>query len=119
MDVNPGIFKAYDIRGTYPDQLNEEIAVGVAKGVISILKPQTIVVGRDGRTSGPALYEAIVSTLLDYGVDVIDIGEASSDMYYYACATKDLPGIMITASHNPKEYNGFKNGAKDPILFNR
>jgi len=117
MNVTPGIFKAYDIRGTYPDQLNEEVAIGVAKSYASILKPETVIIGRDGRTSGPSLHNAIVTTLLDLGINIIDIGMVSSDMYYYACATKKLPGIMITASHNPKEYNGFKMVKQIPYFF--
>lgn len=116
-NINPAIFKAYDIRGTYPDQLDEDIAEGVAKGVVSILKPQQIILGRDGRISGPSLHKTIINTLTKLGVDVIDIGMVSSDMYYYACATKKLPGIMITASHNPKEYNGFKMVRQIPYFF--
>lgn len=116
-NVDPSIFKAYDIRGTYPNQLNEDIAKGVAKGIVSILKPSQLVLGRDCRTSGPSLHQVVLETLLDVGVEVIDIGLVSSDMYYYACATRKLPGIMITASHNPKEYNGFKMVRQIPYFL--
>ena len=116
-NIDTSIFKAYDIRGIYPTQLDEHIAEGVAKSFINILKPTQIILGRDCRTSGPSLHQVVLSTLLKHGVSVIDIGQASTDMYYYACATKNLPGIMITASHNPKEYNGFKMVRKIPYFF--
>jgi len=115
--LDTSIFKSYDIRGTYPDQLDESIAAGVAKGFISLLKPTQMVLGRDGRTSGPSLHQIMVKTITAAGIDVIDIGMVSSDMYYYACATRKLPGIMITASHNPKEYNGFKMVRQIPYFF--
>lgn len=115
--IDESIFKAYDIRGVYPDQLNQQVAVGVAKGFVSVLKPKQIILGRDARVSGPSLHQAITDTLHQSGVDIIDIGTVSSDMYYYACATKKLPGIMITASHNPKEYNGFKMVREIPYFL--
>lgn len=116
-DVNPGIFKAYDIRGIYPTDLNEEIAYKVGLAYTEIVKPETVIVGRDARVSGPALHKQILKALTEMGVNVIDVGQVSSDMYYYACATRDLPGIMITASHNPKEYNGFKMVRRIPYFL--
>jgi phosphomannomutase len=117
MKVDSSIFKAYDIRGIYGDNLNEEIAEAVGKAFTSILKPKKVVVGRDGRTSSPVLAESIIKGLTKVGVNVIDVGQVSTDMYYYACATKKLPGIMVTASHNPKEYNGFKMVKSIPYLL--
>lgn len=108
MKIDTSIFKAYDIRGVYPDQLNEEVIESITKAYIQVLDPSEIILGRDARVSGPSLHKTIKSTLLEYGVNILDIGLCSSDMYYYACAVKKLPGIMITASHNPKEFNGLK-----------
>lgn len=117
MQVNAGIFKSYDIRGIYGQDLFDNTAEAVAKALVQYLKPTTIIVGRDGRVSGPALRDAMVKGFTDLGVNVIDIGTISTDMYYYACAEKKLPGVMITASHNPKEYNGFKMVKKIPYLL--
>lgn len=115
--VDPGIFKAYDIRGIYGQNLNEKTANDIGRAFASILNPAAVVVGRDGRTSSPSLAEAIIDGLISVGVNVIQVGQVSTDMYYYACATKKLPGIMVTASHNPKEYNGFKMVKEIPYLL--
>jgi phosphomannomutase len=112
-----GIFKAYDIRGIYGDTLNEDIAIAVGKAFAVVLKPTTVVVGQDGRTSSPSLAKSIIEGLTSVGVNVVGVGQVSTDMYYYACATKKMPGIMITASHNPKEYNGFKMVRDIPYLL--
>jgi phosphomannomutase len=117
MQVDPSIFKAYDIRGIYGETLNEEVARAVGKAFAKVLSPQTVIVGRDGRVSSPTLRDNLVAALTEVGVNVIDIGMVSTDMYYYACAEKKLPGIMITASHNPKEYNGFKMVRQIPYLL--
>lgn len=117
MKVDPNIFKAYDIRGIYNESLFPDTAEGIGKALVKVLNPKTIIVGRDGRISGPALHHSLVQSFLDCGVDVIDIGMVSTDMYYYACAEKKLPGVMITASHNPKEYNGFKIVRQIPYLL--
>jgi phosphomannomutase len=118
MQVTPSIFKAYDIRGIYGQDLNEEIAEAVAKGFIKVIGgPKKVILGRDGRVSSPSLHDAMIKGLTSIGVDVIDVGMVSTDMYYYACATEKLPGIMITASHNPKEYNGFKMVREIPYLL--
>lgn len=117
MTVDPTIFRAYDIRGIYGKELFDETAEHIAKGYATIIKPTTVVVGRDARLSGPALHARLVEALTDVGINVIDIGMVCTDMYYYACAIKGLPGIMVTASHNPKEYNGFKMVKKIPYLL--
>lgn len=117
MQVDPSIFKAYDIRGVYGDKLFDDTAEAVGKAFAKILKPTTVIVGRDARVSSPALHDRLLQGLTSVGVNVIDIGMVSTDMYYYACATKQLPGIMVTASHNPKEYNGFKMVREIPYLL--
>jgi phosphomannomutase len=117
MKVDPAIFKAYDIRGIYGENLDENVASAIGKAFAAILKPETVIVGRDGRTSGPSLMQAVIDGLTTVGVNVINVGQVSTDMYYYACATKQLPGIMVTASHNPKEYNGFKMVKSIPYLL--
>ncbi len=104
-----GIFKAYDIRGTYPDQVNEAIAERIGMALADLLKVEEIVVGRDCRVSSDALFQALTRGICRRGTNVIDIGLASTPMSYFAVATLGAGGsIMITASHNPPQYNGFK-----------
>jgi phosphomannomutase len=117
MKVDPSIFKAYDIRGLYPAQLNEEIACRVGRAFVSLVAPAQVVVGRDMRLSGPPLCQALMQGLTEQGADVVDIGMVSTDQYYFACASLGLPGLMVTASHNPKAYNGFKMVRKMPYLL--
>jgi len=117
MQVNPSIFKAYDIRGIYPSDLNEEIGYAVGRAFVTFLKVDTVIVGRDMRLSGPQMFEAVTRGLTDQGADVIDIGMVSTDQYYYACATLKQAGVMVTASHNPAEYNGFKMVREMPQLL--
>lgn len=117
MTVDSGIFKSYDIRGIYGQSLNEDVAAAVGKAFAKILNPTTVIVGRDARVSSPSLHDHLIQGLTSVGVNVIDVGMVSTDMYYYACATKKLPGIMVTASHNPKEYNGFKMVREIPYLL--
>ncbi len=117
MRVDPSVFKAYDIRGIYPEQLNEEIARAIGRAFVTYLNPREVVVGRDMRLSGPAMHASLVAGLTQQGADVIDIGMVSTDQYYYACATLDRPGLMVTASHNPPQYSGFKMVRKMPYLL--
>lgn len=117
MIVDSSIFKAYDIRGVYGQNLHDPIAEAIGKAFAKILQPTTVIVGRDARVSSPVLHDNLLNGLTSVGVNVIDIGMVSTDMYYYACATKKLPGIMVTASHNPKEYNGFKMVRQIPYLL--
>jgi len=117
MQVNPSLFKAYDIRGIYPTDLNEPIAYLIGRAFAAFLGARTVVVGRDMRLSGPSLFAEVARGLTDQGADVIDIGMVSTDQYYFACATLGLPGMMVTASHNPKAYNGFKMVKKMPYLL--
>src|SRR5690242_20203951 len=103
------LFKAYDIRGTVPDQLNPDIAYRVGRAIVAFLDVPTVCVGRDMRVSGPVLSQALISGIRDQGADVVDIGLVSTDALYFAVGNYDYPaGVMITASHNPANYNGFK-----------
>ncbi len=111
MQVNPSIFKAYDIRGVVPSTLTEEVAyhLGHAFGTHAAAHGETVVaVGRDGRLSGPALSQALIRGLVDVGMQVIDIGAVTTPMLYFAASTLCASGIQVTGSHNPKDYNGFK-----------
>ncbi len=117
MQVDPGVFKAYDIRGVYPEQLNEEAGYAIGRAFVTFLRVDKVIVGRDMRLSGPQLFDAITRGLMEQGADVIDIGLVSTDQFYYACAKLDEAGVMVTASHNPKEYNGFKMVRKMPQLL--
>lgn len=117
MNVDPKIFKAYDIRGIYPIELNEETAYAIGQAFVTFLRTAKVVVGRDMRTSGPQLFAAVTDGIRAQGADVINIGMVSTDQYYYACAKYDLPGMMVTASHNPKAYNGFKMVKRMPYLL--
>lgn len=117
MKVNPGIFKAYDIRGIYPTDLNEEVAYAIGRAFVTFLEVDKVIVGRDMRLSGPQIFEAVTRGLMDQGADVINIGMVSTDQYYFACATLGHAGMMVTASHNPPQYNGFKMVRKMPQLL--
>jgi len=111
MQLDASIFKAYDIRGVVPSTVNESVAeaLGRAFGSTALAQGErTVAVGRDGRLSGPALSEALISGLVASGVDVIDIGMATTPMLYFAASTLANSGIQITGSHNPRDYNGFK-----------
>jgi phosphomannomutase len=111
MQVNPSIFKAYDIRGVVPSTVNESVAeaLGRAFGASALAQGETVVaVGRDGRVSGPALSAALIRGLVASGVDVVDVGMVTTPMLYFAACTLANSGIQITGSHNPKDYNGFK-----------
>jgi len=102
------IFKAYDVRGVVPDDLDAALVrdIGAAFAVWS--GASTIVVGRDCRSSSPELARAIAEGATSQGVDVVDLGLASTDLLYFGSGRLDMPGIMLTASHNPKQYNGLK-----------
>jgi phosphomannomutase len=108
MSVLDEIVKAYDIRGTVPDQFDTEVARAFGVAFASHTTAATVLVARDMRPSGPALVAAFTDGVLSQGADVIDIGLASSDLLYYASGSRRLPGAMFTASHNPAEYNGIK-----------
>jgi phosphomannomutase len=102
------IFKAYDVRGIVPDQLDEGSARAIGAAFADWSAVSTVAVGRDSRLSSPALAAAIREGIASRGVDVIDIGLASTDLLYFASGSLDVGGVMLTASHNPPDYNGMK-----------
>jgi phosphomannomutase len=111
MQLTASIFKAYDIRGVVPSTIDASVAqaLGRAFGTVALREGQTAVaVGRDGRLSGPDLSAALMRGLAEVGVEVIDIGLATTPMLYFAANTLCHSGIQVTGSHNPKDYNGFK-----------
>jgi len=102
-------FKAYDARGKVPDDLNEDIVYRIGRAYAEFIQPQQVAVGRDVRLSSDSLFEALSQGLLDSGVDVLDLGLCGTEMVYFAAFHQQLDGgIMITASHNPVDYNGLK-----------
>ncbi len=106
---NINCFKAYDVRGRYPEDLDEDVAYRIGRAYAAFVEPGTVAVGRDIRGSSPALTEALTRGLTDAGVDVLDIGVGGTEMVYFATFARGLDGgIMVTASHNPPNYNGLK-----------
>ncbi len=102
-------FKAYDARGKVPDELNDEIAYRVGRAYAEFLKPKQVAVGRDVRLSSDSLFAALTEGLTDSGVEVLDLGVCGTEQVYFAAFHLSLDGgIMITASHNPVDYNGLK-----------
>lgn len=109
MEVNQSIFKAYDIRGIYPAEINEEVVYRVGKAVQLLTKAKKVIVGHDARLSSPALTQSLVRGLTEQGVNVDLAGLVSTDAVYFSVGKLCYDaGVMITASHNPKEYNGIK-----------
>ena len=110
--INKNIFREYDIRGVYPHELNEETAYIVGKSYGSYIQENLgeniATVGMDNRYSSPSLHENLIKGLTETGCNVIDLGLVTTPMYFYACIKTNTHGIMITASHNPKDDNGFK-----------
>ncbi len=118
MKINPSIFKSYDIRGIYPLDLNEETSHLIGRGFVEYTGAKNVVVGRDMRLSSPTLFEALTKGIIDQGADVYDMGEVPTEFLYFAVGNYGYEtGIMITASHNPKEYNGFKMIKKESSGF--
>lgn len=102
-------FKAYDIRGKVPEELNEELAFWIGQAFAAHFKPQSVVVGHDIRLSGPGLVDALAAGLMRAGVEVIDIGQCGTEEIYFASVHLEVDGgVMVTASHNPADYNGMK-----------
>ncbi len=110
--INEKIFREYDIRGKYPDEVNELVAYKVGRSYATILKTKLkrniCCVGMDNRHSSPALKKALIKGLIESGLDVIDLGLVTTPMFFYGCIHTNNLGIMVTASHNPKDDNGFK-----------
>lgn len=111
-----GIFKAYDIRGIYPEQLNEEIAEKIGRAYTDFLQAKKVVIGRDMRPHSKPIFDALSKGITEQGADVIDLGLCSTPMSYFANGKLGADGsIIITASHNPAEWNGFKLCRKEAI----
>jgi phosphomannomutase len=118
--IDESIFKAYDIRGMYPDQLDESVARDIGRAFVNHLglSGSRVVVARDMRLSGEALEKAFIDGVTQAGADVLDLGLVSTDALYFAVGHLEEPGgAMITASHNPKDYNGFKLCREDAIAL--
>lgn len=111
-NINKNIFRGYDVRGIYPDELDQDTAYTFGLGFGSYIKrlgKEKCIVGHDNRLSGDILYNAVIKGITETGIDVISLGLCTTPMYYYACIKlKIYSGVMVTASHNPKDDNGFK-----------
>jgi phosphomannomutase len=108
MSAVEAVFKAYDIRGTYPDQLDADLSRRIGVAFARFTGAPEVIVGRDMRPSGVELADAFIDGVTSTGADVTDIGLASTDLLYFAAGSLDAPGAMFTASHNPAQYNGIK-----------
>jgi phosphomannomutase len=108
MSVLDEIVKAYDIRGTVPDQLDADVAHALGIAFARFAGAPCVLIARDMRPTGPALADAFAEGVMEQGVDVVDLGLASTDLLYFAAGSMQLPGAMFTASHNPAQYNGVK-----------
>lgn len=122
--INPKIFRAYDIRGFYPQEVSEETALRIGKSIVEFLRKKyqheklTVVVGRDGRESSPALAKSLIEGIISMGADVVDVGLVPTPAFYFAVWNYGYDGgIYITASHNPPEYSGFKLVEKNAVLI--
>jgi len=107
--LDPSVFKAYDVRGLYPSQLDEDGAYRIGRAYVEHFEPHALAIGRDMRLSSPSMAAAAIEGAADGGADVVDIGRVGTEMLYHAVAELTLDGgICVTASHNPKEYSGMK-----------
>lgn len=107
--MNTSIFKAYDIRGVYPDEINENIVEKIGHAIVDVLNMKTVAIGRDARASSPSLYGALEKGITDAGGNVVDLGLLTTPMVYYASGALSVDGALsVTASHNPPRYNGIK-----------
>jgi phosphomannomutase len=107
--LDPKVFKAYDVRGLYPDELDEEGAYRIARAYVEVFEPRSVAVGRDMRLAAPVMAAAAIDGAADGGADVLDLGRIGTEMLYFAVGHLGLDGgICVTASHNPKDYTGMK-----------
>ena len=107
--LDPKVFKAYDIRGLYPAEIDEKGAYAIGRGYVEQFEPKRMAVGRDARLSGPSMQAEVMRGAADAGADVLDLGMIGTEMLYFAVGELGLDGgIVVTASHNPKEYTGMK-----------
>src|SRR5882757_10652174 len=107
--LDPKVFKAYDIRGIYPEEINDEGAYAIGRAYVEQFEPRRIAVGRDMRLSSPQMAAAAIRGAADAGAEVLDLGMVGTEMVYFAVGELQLDGgIAVTASHNPKQYTGMK-----------
>ena len=107
--LDPKVFKAYDVRGIHPTELDEDGAYRIGRAFVEEFAPRRIAVGRDMRLAAPAMAAALIEGAADGGADVLDLGLVGTEMVYYAVGELGLDGgVCVTASHNPKEYTGMK-----------
>jgi len=107
--INPALSRRYDVRGIYPTEVNAQVLESIGRAFAAVIKPKTVAVGMDVRTSGPELKAGLIEGLRKSGVDVVDVGLLSTDMLYFAVANYGYDGgVIVSASHNPAEYNGIK-----------
>jgi phosphomannomutase len=107
--LEPNVFKAYDVRGIYPEELDEDGAYAIARAYVQQFEPRRIAVGRDMRLSSPGMTAAVVAGASDAGAEVLELGLVGTEMVYFAVGSLGLDGgVMVTASHNPREYTGMK-----------
>ncbi len=107
--LDPKVFKAYDVRGVYGTEIDEDGAYRIGRAYVEHFEPRTVAVGRDMRVSAPVMAAAVMDGVADGGADVLDLGMVGTEMVYYAVGAGDLEGgICVTASHNPKAYTGMK-----------
>jgi phosphomannomutase len=107
--LDPKVFKAYDVRGIYPEEINDEGAYAIGRAFVQQFEPRRIAVGRDMRLSSPQVAESVMRGAADEGAEVLDLGLVGTEMVYFAVGSLELDGgMMVTASHNPKEYTGVK-----------
>jgi phosphomannomutase len=114
LDLHP--FHDYDVRGIYPSEINEDFFYALGKSIALYMKKGPIYVGHDTRLSSPSLTTKLIEGITDYGLDVVDLGNISTEMHNYACSHSDsYANVMVTASHNPPQYNGVKTALHGPI----
>ena len=107
--LDPKVFKAYDVRGIYPSELDEEGAYAIGRAFVEVFEPKRIAVGHDMRVSSPSMTEAVIRGASEGGADVLELGLVGTEMVYFAVGELGLDGgIAVTASHNPKDYTGMK-----------
>ena len=116
MNIDLSIFKDYDIRGVYPTQINGEVFAEIAHAIVRKFHPKTVAICRDMRISGQEIKDAMIKEFTELGINVFDAGLTGTEMQYYITGSKDYDlAIMISASHNPPEYNGIKLALKGPV----